>query len=260
MARCFTSGGAFAALADWLRSEAAGTRLRRADAVWRTEAARLLPELLAEEPGLPAPEPITEPWQRHRFARGLAAALLGGLGAEPHREPQPPLLLLLDDIQWADDETLEWLPLLLHLAGGTPLLVVATLRQEEAAASDALAALRATLSHVGKLYERVLRPLNLEETTALAAALAAQAGDSRGTALAHAEPIGRQGADADAVLYRDTEGNPLFIVETVRAGSGTGDRRGCARSRRRRTRPAAQGAGHAALSPWPTLAGGAECR
>ncbi|MEZ4659650.1 MAG: hypothetical protein R2911_19000 [Caldilineaceae bacterium] len=37
-------------------------------AVWRTEVARLRPELLTEFPTCPAPEPLTERWQRQRLS------------------------------------------------------------------------------------------------------------------------------------------------------------------------------------------------
>src|SRR5437867_6194170 len=52
------------------------------------------------------PPPLSEGWQRHDFFEALARAVLGG--------PRP-LLLLIDDLQWCDQETVEWLHYLLRL-------------------------------------------------------------------------------------------------------------------------------------------------
>jgi DNA-binding SARP family transcriptional activator len=87
-----------APITDWLRSEGFRPHLTRLDTVWRTEIARILPELLAEQPDLPRPEPIAEYGQRQRFFEALARAIL----AAP-----PPLMILIDDLQWCDQETLE---------------------------------------------------------------------------------------------------------------------------------------------------------
>ena len=46
--------------------------LMRLEPVWRTELVRLLPELLAQQPELPPPEPLTERWQRQRLFEALA--------------------------------------------------------------------------------------------------------------------------------------------------------------------------------------------
>ena len=99
-------------------------------AVWRSELARLLPELLVEDPKLPRPEPLTERWQVQRLYDAVSQVL---------SQPDQPLILLLDDLQWFDAETIAWLHYLLRpdrqpatQAGGVPrLLVLATLRQEE---------------------------------------------------------------------------------------------------------------------------------
>ena len=62
--------------------------------VWLSEVARLLPEVLAERPDLPPPQPMTEAWQRQRLFQALARAVLGS------GSPLEPLLLAVEDLHW----------------------------------------------------------------------------------------------------------------------------------------------------------------
>ena len=131
-ARCYAAGGdlAFAPVVTWLR----GHPLAPLADPWLRELARLLPEIGTERSGLPPPEPLTEMWQRLRLFEALRHAVLAGHTA---------LLLFLDDLQWCDRDTLDWLHYLLTArpdsGGRMQLLVVATLRSEESEAGSALA-------------------------------------------------------------------------------------------------------------------------
>ncbi len=60
----------------------------------------MLPELLVDHPGLARPTPMTESWQRKSLFEAIARAV---------RSAPAPVLLVLDDAQWTDGETLEWL-------------------------------------------------------------------------------------------------------------------------------------------------------
>ena len=165
VARCYASGGpsvAYGPVAEWLRSGGMQARIRSLDGVWLGEAARLLPELLAGRPDLPAPGPMTETWQRQRFFQALTRAVLGptaddsdrsitGRGLRPagtdplEQEPTgtaSPLLLLLDDVQWCDQETLDWLQYLMQVASRAPLLILGTVRVEEAGEDHPLTGFR----------------------------------------------------------------------------------------------------------------------
>ncbi len=202
VARCYPSGGelAYAPIVTWLRSQPPPP----ADP-WLRELARLMPELLTQHPHLPPPGPLTEKWQRLHLFEALAGTLLNRRAA---------LLLFIDDLQWCDGDTLDWLAYLLTdsrvQAGRPQLLVVAALRSGEADDGANLDAWRAGLVFGGHVTEVPLGPLSEQSTVALAGQVAER-------------PLDPQQA---AALYRDTEGQPLFIIETVRAGLGQGDAAG----------------------------------
>jgi DNA-binding SARP family transcriptional activator/predicted ATPase len=188
---------AYAPIIGWLRSDAIRSRLAELDQVWLVEVARLLPELLVERSDLPPPTPLSDSWQRQRFREALARAILLGL---------QPLLLVIDDLQWCDSETLEWIRYLLRLAAHEPLLIVGTVRSEEVGDDHPLTSLLMDLRQAGQLTDIELGPLSSAETTALATQIV-------GVPLDH---------DQAALLYAQTEGHPLFVVEMLRASENKG--------------------------------------
>lgn len=175
---------AFGPVAGWLRA----LPLDHLDPVWRGELARLLPELATTAAINPAP--INEAWQKRRFYEAVAQAI---------ELQKPPICLLLEDIQWGDAETLAWLHYLLRRETQTGLLLLATWRPEEAE-DEPLAALLRQWREQGRLLEIDLAPLDAAATAGLAATL-----------LGCPLP-----AELAALLYQQTEGNPLFVVETLR--------------------------------------------
>ncbi len=178
----------YAPIAAWLRARP----LPPLEPVWLTELARLLPELLETYPTLPPPEPLREAWQRNRLFEALARGVLCC---------RRPRLLVLDDLQWCDPDTLAWLHYLLRFDPCRGLLVVGTLRTGEIRAPE-LDALLAALRRDGLVTEVELGPLDARETATLAALVAGRPLDP-----AIAEP-----------LFRSSEGNPLFVVEMMQAG------------------------------------------
>jgi DNA-binding SARP family transcriptional activator len=194
-ARCYGSKGrlALAPVADWLRSPALRPAVEQLDPVWRVEVARLIPELGggAEHD---RPEPLSDSWQRRRFLEGMARAVLA---------PARATLLVLDDLQWCDTDTLAWIELLLHVEPTAPLLVAATVRSEEREDNQDLERLCRQLRSDGVLDELELRPLAVDETAALAAGLLGRPLDN----------------DAARRLQSETGGFPLFVLEAVRAGT-----------------------------------------
>lgn len=198
-ARSFPAEGrlAYGPVAQWFRSEVYRETLEGLDSAWRRELAPLLPEL-AEEAAGPLEEEVRGR-HRQRFFQALARAALGDGG---------PRLLVLDDLQWCDPDTLQWLHYLLRFESTAPLLVAGTARLEEVDPDHALTDLLLALGRDEVRLTRVeLGALGPEETAALGEAVAERTLD----------PGERE------FLFRETEGHPLFVVEGVRAGMLVGD-------------------------------------
>ena len=196
-ARCYAAEGrlALGPVTEWLRGEDIRQSVGRLADVWLTETARLLPELLDERPTLPRPEPMTEFSQRQRFFEALARALLAA--------PQP-LLLLIDDVQWCDQETLHWLHLLLRFDPKKRVLIIGTARSEELVSALSVNEWLVHLRGEGGVIELSLNPLDAAETAQLAR-----------------QVVDRELDDQFVLrLYRETEGNPLFVVEMTSGGLG----------------------------------------
>jgi DNA-binding SARP family transcriptional activator len=184
---------AYAPVADWLRSPQFRAQLDRLPLAQRSQLARVLPELLGEDNEVGTPQPFTETWQRHHFFEALARALLSA--------PQP-VLLFIDDLQWCDLETMEWLHYVLRSNPDACLMIAAAVRLDEVGMEHAATAVLNALTRDDRVSEIALEPLSAEETTSLAAQVIRREVDR----------------EAAGVLYEQTRGNPLFIVEAVRGG------------------------------------------
>jgi DNA-binding SARP family transcriptional activator/tetratricopeptide (TPR) repeat protein len=204
--RCFGMAGALALkpAADWLRHPRIQRSLATLDEIWRAEVDRLIPGAASDtafgKRERPLPEPIVasramvDAWRRHRFFEGLARGILA---------VDQPTLLVLDDLQWCDDETTAWLPLLLGRAAGAPLLIAATARREELADNAEVSRLLSALRSAGSLIEMALPPLGRDGVRALAASV-----------------LERELGDEEvSLLVTATAGYPLYVVEAIRSAS-----------------------------------------
>jgi len=233
-ARSYAAEGslAFSPVAAWLRSPLVATRLEHLPEVWLRDVARLVPEVLITYPALPDPGPLTGPAERERFFEALARTML----LRPPGSVSPgPLVLFLDDLQWCDRDTLEWLRYLLRPERAAHLLLIGTLRSDERADNPHLPPLLTALARDGQLVEIALERLTREETAALATQLA--------------------GADLDAAaigrIVQETQGNPLFVVESLRPAVGTAGTptiRALIAARLARLSPRARGVAHVAAA------------
>jgi DNA-binding CsgD family transcriptional regulator len=148
----------------------------------------LFPEWVADLP--PAPEPLDDATAaRHRLFSALSE-LLAGLRVA---------LLVVEDVHWADDATLEFL-LFLRAQQARPSLVV-TCRPEDLPDDSLLPRLSSRLAAGEAGLRLVLHPLAVTETASLAASMLSDSGISGGLA---------------AFLHERTDGVPLAVEELVR--------------------------------------------
>ncbi len=196
--QCFGTRGrlALAPVADWLRCPAVKPAITALDPAWRAEVGRLVPTGPGQAASSTSSRAMLDAWQRHRFFEGLARALIGA---------DRPVLLVLDNLQWCDEETLAFVAFCLRLEPDARLLIIATLRDDgdgDGELAEWIERMRAS----GLLAELTLTPLEPGDTTRLAQVIA-----------------GRSLREADAVLLHATTGGfPLYVVEAVRAGQDGG--------------------------------------
>src|SRR5215213_3385997 len=115
-----------------------------------------------------------------------------------------PAVVVLDDLHWSDDTTIELLAALAAPLRALPVLVIATYRSDGLPREHRLRWLRNELRRAGELDEFALEPLDLERTSALLGALLPQ---PPSPALARA-------------IYARTLGSPFFVEEIVTALAG----------------------------------------
>ncbi len=192
--RCYDgeSGLAYQPLVEGLRAALAGQAdsawLQAVPTPWLAEASRLLPELVDLRPGL-APAPLDGPGAQSRFLAGLCQVLLTAL-----RGPVPGVLVL-DDLHWADEASLDLLTYLVRRLAGQPLCIVVTWRSEQVQGGHRLRRLAAEAQRAGGATVLRLAPLSQPEVAELVLAVApARAGQA-------------------AWLYQETEGLPFFLTE-----------------------------------------------
>jgi tetratricopeptide (TPR) repeat protein len=138
-----------------------------------------LGDLLERElPPLPALEP-----------KMTRARLFAAIAALVRKHPAP-LLIVLDDLHWADSGTLDLLDWITSVVESLPILILATWRDDE----------RPHLHGSGNVLH--LKRMTQPEIVALSSAI-----------------FGRPDTTPEVVnfLYRETEGNAFFLVEFIRA-------------------------------------------
>jgi len=193
---------AFSPVAAWLRAPFVSSQLPQLSEVWLRDVARILPELLIAYPGLPEPDPLTTPGERERLFDALLHAVLLGHSTSTTGKP---FVLFLDDLQWCDGDTLEWLRYLLRPDRQAHVLLIGTLRSEERMDNPNLTSLLTALARDGQLVDIALERLNREETATLVTRLAPDDLD----------------ASNMSRIFQETQGNPLFVVESLRTAADT---------------------------------------
>ncbi len=158
--------------------------VKQMNGAWRDALARFVPDIL--EPSSLNTNPELE--RRHLFE--AIRVLL--------RNPDRPTLLLIDDLQWADEGTLELIVHLMRHANPKGFLLLATMRDTETSKAN----LKPILELIGRenLGRRVkLEGLNEQNVERLA------------------ETLGRN-INAGS-LHRTSGGNPFYLLELLRVGN-----------------------------------------
>ena len=196
--QCFGTSGrlALAPVADWLRNPAVQAAAAALDPAWRAEVGRLVPAGGREERAAGS-RSMADAWQRHRFFEGLARGLMA-VGR--------PLLLVLDNMQWCDQETLAFLTFFLGLAPGTPVLVAGTLRNDTLDEDPELADWTVRMRATGLMTELSLGPLDAADTARLAEAISGR-------------PLLRT---TWTCSRRRREASRCYVIEAVRGGVDPG--------------------------------------
>ncbi len=170
-------------------------RLRRFSETNGLTLARLLPELalrLGEEQPSPAAESDAE---RFMIMEAVVRFLTAASG-------EAPLLVVLDDLHWADAASLQLLGQLAHSSVPMAVTVVGTFRDSDLSRSHPLTPLLARLHREPTVQRLPLVGLEDFEVIGLMEAAAGHRLPDDGVALAHA-------------LRRETGGNPFFVVEMI---------------------------------------------
>ena len=166
------------------------------------ELLRMVPELSQRVPDVPPPR-VAEP-ETERFLMFEAVAGLLSVASE-----HSPVVLILDDLQWAGAPELLLFKHIVRSAMPMHLLIIVTYRDTELSRTHPLASVLADLRRETGIERFALR--GLDEAGIIAFVTAAAGHDLDPPELAMARAIGQE-----------TEGSPLFIAETLRNLSESG--------------------------------------
>jgi DNA-binding SARP family transcriptional activator len=176
--------------------------------LWLAELSRLLPELRVRYPDLPAP---TEDELTAKVRLFEAVARLLDALAE-----RAPLVLLLDDLQWVDEASLDLLRYLARdwIRHDNRVLLLGMLRCEGLEPKSQLADLGRDLP----VSQVPLQPLSQAQTLQLIEALAGQ-GEHKPACPSRAMPAQESERPLVALgdfLFAQTGGHPLYLLETLK--------------------------------------------
>jgi class 3 adenylate cyclase len=157
------------------------------------DIAQVVSEVRERLPGLPAP-PALEPEQaRFRLFDSITSFLQNASISQP-------LVLVLDDLHWADKPSLLLMQFFAREARGARVLVVGTYRDVELGRQHPLSQMLGELAREQLVARILLRGLAIEDI-------------GRFVEMTSGRPAGDALVDA---LYAETEGNPFFVNEIVR--------------------------------------------
>jgi class 3 adenylate cyclase len=183
-------------------SHAPEDQLRAHVVSYGSDLAGLVPALASRLPDLPPPRSTDPDTERYL----MFAAVLGLLGLLSEGQP---VVLVVDDLQWADRGSLLLLRHLITSGSTVRILVLGTYRDSELSRSSYLVEFLGSLRRLDGVSRIDLGGLDQGGVTTLMEATAGQALDGPGNALARA-------------IFRETDGNPFFVSEVLRHLVATG--------------------------------------
>jgi DNA-binding CsgD family transcriptional regulator/tetratricopeptide (TPR) repeat protein len=162
--------------------------------VGASDIAGIVPEIQARLPDLDPPASLSDPSEaRFRLFDSIARFLI-------KTSLRQPLVLVLDDLHWADIPSLRLLEFLAQEMADSRLLVVCTYREMELSRQHRLSNTLGALARVRHAIRLHLSGLNAEDVRQYVA-----------TAAGMVPP-----AWLTSAIHSQTEGNPLFVREVVR--------------------------------------------
>ena len=164
--------------------------------------ARLVPALSSRLPGLPPSTATDADTERYQ----LFAAVVGLLVMASQHQP---VVVVLDDLQWADKASLQLLRHVIAADQPMRLLVLGTYRDSELSRSHPLLETLAALHRQHGVARIELTGLDDTGVMSLMEAAAGHTLDDAAVRLAHA-------------VHRETDGNPFFVTEVLRHLAETG--------------------------------------
>ncbi len=157
------------------------------------EIAEVVSEVRERLPGLPEPPKLDPDQARFRLFDSITGFLRNA-------SRQTPLMVVLDDLHWADKPSLLLLQFLARELGEARLLILGTYRDVEVGRQHPLEQTLAELARAQRADRVLLRGLTEDDVLRF---VSLSAGKTPPAALVEA-------------VYRETEGNPFFVHEVVR--------------------------------------------
>ncbi|HEX4187386.1 MAG TPA: AAA family ATPase [Solirubrobacteraceae bacterium] len=161
------------------------------------ELSRLAPDLRRRVSE--ASEPRSSDPETERYL--LFSAVAGLLGAVADTVP---VCLVLDDMHWADAQSIALLKHIVRAVEQEPLLMIATYRDSELDKDHPLTAALADLRRIEGVQRIALHGLGAEEVAEILTAVAGH-------------ELDRDGIELAAQIAEETGGNPFFVSETLRS-------------------------------------------
>ncbi len=175
--------------------QASGEVLRRMLGGSMSEFAKLIPDIAAKVGTVPPSKPLGEEQDRIRLYEAIAQFLIAIC-------IEKPLLLLFDDMQWADQPSLDLLEYFVRSSNNLRVLTLVGYRTEDVSSDSPLSKMLMKLNRERLLETVLVRDLNKEDTTNFIK-----------------QVFGEQTVSTEFVnlIFQRTGGNPFFVEEVLRS-------------------------------------------